>query len=300
MSSIGRRVASALAERAGRAYVVGPELADALRACHSLETRDLRSTICFWNRLTDAPRDIADRYLDAIDAIGDARLDCRVSIKAPPLRFSRELVRDVIERARQRDVDIHFDSLSCEASDATFSLIDEMMPIYDRIGCTLPGRWRRSVADAARAADLGLQVRVVKGQWADPREPGIDPRAGFLAVIDRLAGRAPQVAVATHDTGLAREALTRLRAAGTSCELELLFGLPLQEAISVGNEQGVPIRMYLPYGHGALPYFMRQLKRDPRIAWWILRDLFRPATTVVGLPRFPPPDTPRADRSPSR
>jgi proline dehydrogenase len=101
----------------------------------------------------------------------------------------------------------------------------------------------------------------------------MDARANFLRIVDRLAGQAREVAVATHDPVLAREALRRLRAKGTASELELLFGLPLRRTIPVAKEIGVPLRMYVPYGHAWLPYAIGQVRRNPRISLWIVRDL---------------------------
>jgi proline dehydrogenase len=115
-------------------------------------------------------------------------------------------------------------------------------------------------------------VRVVKGQWVDPDWPDIDLREGYLAVIDRLAGRARHVAVATHDPPLALEALKRLQAAGTSCEMELLFGLPMKAAMKVAAEAGVRVRLYIPYGESWLPYAFSQMQKNPRIIWWVIRD----------------------------
>jgi proline dehydrogenase len=277
----------ALARRVARTYVVGPDLEDAARACRSLDAQGFRSTICFWNHDYDTPRDITERYMAAIDLVGAESLDCYVSVKAPPLQFSRDLFADIFNLARQRDVGIHFDSLWPEAADQTFSLINELLPKHAKIGCTLPSRWQRSLTDADRAVEMRLSVRVVKGQWADPEKPGIDPRAGFLRVIDRLAGRVCHTAVATHDPKLAREALMRLRATGTPCELELLFGLPVRRAIPVAKAMGVPVRIYVPYGHAWLPYVMGEVQKNPRIAWWLMRDLCTAARLNVARSRDP-------------
>jgi proline dehydrogenase len=141
------------------------------------------------------------------------------------------------------------------------------------LGTTLPGRWARSVSDAGWALDHGLQVRVVKGQWPDPADPDRDPRAGFLEVIDRLAGRACRVRVASHDVPLAAEAVRRLRNAGTPCELELLFGMPMTRSLRWADAAGVPVRIYVPYGEGYTPHAFDQLRRNPRLLWSIVRDL---------------------------
>jgi proline dehydrogenase len=103
----------------------------------------------------------------------------------------------------------------------------------------------------------------------------MDMRAGFLKVIDAVRGRAGRVAVASHDVPLAREALLRLMDAGTSCELELLHGLPRREAARMARQLDVPIRVYVPQGKAWLPYVLKQAKKNPWVLTWFARDLVR-------------------------
>ena len=140
-------------------------------------------------------------------------------------------------------------------------------------GIALPGRWRRSVGDAATAQRLGLGVRVVKGQWAEPGHNGVDPASGFLQVVDALRGHRPGVAVATHDAGLLAESLRRLIASGTPCSAELFLGLPFRAPALAARRLGVPIRVYVPYGHGGAPYDVADVAEHPAAAWWLLQDL---------------------------
>jgi len=256
---------------AGRAYVAGPALEDALRACHGLAARKLATSIGFWNVARDDPRAVADAYLAGLDSIARAGLDCSLSVKASAVGCSRVLMDEVVTRATETGIGVHFDSMRPEAAGPTLQLIGESAARFPRIGCTLPARWQRSARDAERALELGVNVRVVKGEWADPVRD-VDPREGYLSVIDRLAGRAHHVAVATHDIVLAREALRRLRAAGTPCQLELLFGLPLKAALQVGFEAGVSTRVYVPYGAAWLPYCLSRLRQNPHILVWLMRD----------------------------
>ncbi|MBI3774845.1 MAG: hypothetical protein HY273_04705 [Gammaproteobacteria bacterium] len=270
-----RAAINTLTKTAARTYIVGPHLTDAIHTCHTLLARGFSNTISFWNAEYDAPQNIAAQYLAAIKSVGKGELpNSRVALKAPPLGYSRDLFGEIFEHAYLWDVDIHFDSLSPLATDRTFALISALKSKNSNLGCTIPGRWRRSLVDVYRAADLGLRVRVVKGQWADVDTVGVEPSKGFLDVITRLAGRVPHVAVATHDPVLVRESLLRLRDAGTPCELELLFGLPAEPAIAVAQAEGVPVRIYLPYGYAWLPYAIDHIKRNPRVAWWVLRDLW--------------------------
>jgi proline dehydrogenase len=280
---------------AARLFVRGSRLSDAVAAGARLAERGRATTIGYFNADGDAPRAVADACLAALAAIGAAGAaeSARpyLSIKVPALSFDDALVGEIVDRAALAGVGVHFDSHEADQADATFVAItaaarrlpaaaaggdDDGEPGADRrlwrLGCTLPGRWPRSLDDADRTAGLGLRVRVVKGQWADPAAPDVDPRRGFLEVIDRLAGRAREVAVASHDAPLAREALQRLRRAGTPAELELLLGLPMQGALRVAREMQARVRIYLPFGVSWLPYALLHVQKNPRVAWWALRD----------------------------
>jgi len=261
-----------IAGRAARAYVAGPGLADALRVCHALAGRGDAATISWWDGDGESPRRVADAYLAALRGLAGDSLDCYLSIKAPSLGFSHELLGELVETARPTNVGLHFDSLAPEGADRTWALIREAAGRGASAGCTLPARWRRSLSDVDQAVALGIRVRVVKGQWADPEGSDRDVRRNFLAVVESLAGRADRVGVATHDLELARASLARLCAAGTPCELELLYGLPSRASVAIARAAGVPVRFYVPYGHAWLPYCLSQARQHPRILWWTMRD----------------------------
>ncbi|MGA2736235.1 MAG: proline dehydrogenase [Bryobacteraceae bacterium] len=264
-----------LLRKAARSYVAGPELPDVLRLARTFAARGVpASTLCFWDAQDDAPRHVADMYLATVQAIQSAHLDSYVSIKAPSLAFDAGLVVEIADAARDAGIRMHFDSLGAETVDRTFRLIDVARGRGAKLGCTIPGRWRRSPGDAEKAAQMGLRVRVVKGQWPDP-DAAVDPHVGFLDAIGALAGGASPVAVATHDPILAAAAIRKLQSAGTTCEMELLYGLPGRAVLHAVRDLAVPVRYYLPYGHAWLPYALRQARRDPRILWWVLRDASR-------------------------
>ncbi|HKD38015.1 MAG TPA: hypothetical protein VKB78_14480, partial [Pirellulales bacterium] len=203
-------------------------------------------------------------------------IDAYLSIKFPSLKYSHDGLAGLAVAARQRHLALHFDALGPETVDRTWAAI-ENLPADSQLGCTLPSRWRRSSADADWAIEHGLAVRVVKGQWPDPDCPRLDPRVGYLDVVRRLAGHARHVAIASHDLVTARQAIELLLGAKTPTTLELLFGLPSRKQMGLARELGVPVRVYVPYGAAYLPYCLAQIKRNPRIAWWLLRDALRRA-----------------------
>lgn len=262
-----------IARKASRNYIAGPALEDAQRVSRHLVDRGYWVTQGYWDSSGDAPERVLATYLAALRQLAGIGGNHYLSLKIPALRYSREMFAAVLAASRRLHVPLHFDSLAPEHADPIHAFIgNHSQPDAGGIGCTLPGRWRRSVKDADRINELGLDVRVVKGQWGDPDDPQRDPCTGYLDVVDRLAGKARCVRVATHDAPLAREALHRLKAAGTRCELELLFGLPVNNLVSVAAELDVPVRIYIAFGHAYLPYALASLRKRPGMMLKLLKE----------------------------
>ena len=260
-----------VAKYAAASYIAGPEVKDAIRVCRQVAEHGLRSTICPWDGPDDPPEKVVSTYKAALHSIGDENLDCYLSIKAPSMKYNFENMEELVEIARGHGVRIHFDSLAPDTASLSMALLEKTLQIYSNISYTLPSRWQRSVADAEKLIDLNIPVRLVKGQWPDPAEPNIDPRANFLNLVDVLAGRASYVAIATHDTWLAKESLIRLKASETVCELEQLYGLPMR-IHSVAKPLDVPARVYIPYGYAYLSYSLSAMRKRPIILAWLLKD----------------------------
>lgn len=270
-----RSIIYPLLSRAARAYVAGDSVADALRVARRFARSGLPCTVGYFDsEEDDTPQSVLRAYLQTISALAGS--DNYISIKLPALGFSQPLLARLALAAAQAGIRLHFDALWPESADQTRSAIDALLcasPVVPLLGYTLPSRWVRSLEDADWAGQRPLFVRVVKGQWPDPSAPERDLRRSYLQVVDRLAGRARHVALATHDVPLARQALNRLRRAETSCELELLFGLPLRPSLQLARKLQVPVRLYIPFGRAHLPYALAKLRANPHLLLWLLKDL---------------------------
>jgi len=269
-----------MVRRAAREYVAGPTAGDALAVARRLDDQGLRHVLGYWNEGSQTPREVADELLAGVAALAPtmrgAPADGYVSLKTPALGFEHELAAEVAKAAAAGGVTLHCDAQDAVSADATVELIESGALPPERTGTTLPGCWTRSLEDADRAVELGVaRLRVVKGQFPLPGAAGTDPTLGYAGVVERLAGRARAVAVASHDPVLVRHALGRLLAAGTPCELELFYGLPLGPSRAVADELGVPVRIYVPWGYPSLPY---EATASPRSVGWLTRDV------VLGSP----------------
>ncbi len=264
-----------LMSRVAPNHVGGQTVEDAVRVAQRLGHERTPSTLGFWDTADYTQRQVVDIYLATIRQLAGSGLDSYMSVKPPALRFDVGAARELANSASEVHVRLHFDSHGPEAVEPSHAMLQSMIDEVgaDGLGTTIPGRWERSIFDADWAAERALKVRVVKGQWADPSDPDRDMRAGFLAVIDRLAGRVPHVAVATHDLLLAEEAIRRLRSAGASFELEQILGMTTPQSLQWALQNNVKVRIYIPFGKGYIPNALGVLKRNPRLIWKLIKTM---------------------------
>jgi proline dehydrogenase len=270
-----------LIERAGRRYCAGRGLEDAADVCDDAAASGHAVTIAFWDRDV-TPEAVLDATLRSLRLLAGKRIRGSVAVKAPALGFERLPILRLAAESAGSAVQLVFDSHRPEHADATLALARDMAGLRVDAGCAIPARWARSADDARRAADDGLALRVVKGQWPDlgdgawANADSSAIRTAFLDVVEAATG-ARRVGVATHDVPLARTALLHLREQRTACELELLLGLPRRKALRLAADLGVPVRLYVPFGAAWLPYEPAEARGSARVAWWLLRDGLLPA-----------------------
>jgi CelD/BcsL family acetyltransferase involved in cellulose biosynthesis len=252
-------------------YVAGPNLDDALRAQARCAAAQFATSIGFWSADQTPANEVARRYLDAAGALPEGG---ELSIKLHAFGGDRPGLDELLDHCRERGLRLHLDSLWPATADASLQAASRLAALAPgSVGCTLTGRWQRSVADARDVIAAQLRVRVVKSEWADPDDPERDPGGGFLKVVDALAGAAAFVAVATHDGPLAAEALQRLIGAGTPCELQVLYAINGRAAVREARRLAVPTRVYVPYGHGRVPYATEGLSHQPATIARVAFDL---------------------------
>lgn len=271
---------------AARPFLGGETVDDALCVAARLNAEGTATSFSYW--------DGGDESLAQIEALGQAAIAALansapagyLSLKPPALRFSKDAARRLASVAAAHRLRLHFDSHGADVADRHNAMLDAMLEVIgpEYLGTTLPARQTRTRDDAEWAIARGLNVRVVKGEWPDPSNPGCDLDAAFLDVIDRLAGRVRHVAVATHDPVLSREAIGRLQAAGTSCEIEVLLGLASRRLLDWAKANGVKTRVYVPYGRGFVMNAVGVLRRNPRLAVTIARAQIAHIATIFRQP----------------
>lgn len=261
----------ALLTQVAKRYVVGPEVTDAQVVMRRYASDKLGCALGYWEKPAEDPALVYAQYERSIQALTAPDY---LSIKLTALDFSEDLLDQLALAAMQKGIRIHFDAMSADTADRTRHSIERLAQRHGQalqLGYTIPGRWRRSVADAHWARELGLPVRIVRGQF--PEADDLDPVAGYLAVAQALAGQAKPVAVATHNPELCAQALDVLLGAGTPTRLEQLHGLPMRKQLRLARQQGLQTTVYVAYGQAYLPYVVSSVMRNPKTMLWLLRDL---------------------------
>lgn len=264
-----------LLRRFARDFVGGESLDEAWAVAERLQAGGTPSTLGFWDDQTYSPADVVRIYRETIERIGHGTLDSYISIKPPALRYDPAVARDLASAAAAKRVRIHVDSHGESAADPTWGFIDVMAETLgpELISLSIPGRWPRSLRDIARAAEQGIGVRIVKGQW--PAETGADQplAAGFVSALDAAAGRVRRLAIATHDPDVIRRCVAILQQRQTPCEQEFIMGVASGETTALARDGGLPVRIYIPYGRGFIPNALGSLRRNPAMALHVMRRL---------------------------
>jgi len=258
-----------------RIYPVGPKnAAEGVSVCQELSRHRMFVTLGKFSTARDDPEKIVREYCWASDALKDvAPGDFSLSVKPPALGFHSGYLSEIASAALRNGHGVHFDSHGHDLADPTLDALDVLLKggisAKGRDGnwqlsLTLPSRWKRSLADAEWAIERGLRVRLVKGEFAAGRSADErDPREGFLTLVERLAGKVPELALGTHDDRLAKSAIVRAASRGPSPQLELLYGFPVARMLALSKDLAVRVGVYVPYGDILTAYAIRHVLGHP-------------------------------------
>jgi len=261
---------SALRARAwgsARRYVAGRTADDALAVARSLDEDGLRTSIdLFGERVTsgEEAQQVANEYLSLAKALAGAPAGTWLALDFSHVAFDaghlRTIARAVPDGARLQ--------MGAEEEETTDTVLEAVMAaVADGlpVTATLQANLRRSPDDAARLAQAGVAVRLVKGAYlesasvAHPYGPETDE--AYLRTAEILAGNGAEVFLATHDDALLEQALRLLPDA--TCEL--LMGVRRDRARELARA-GHTVRIYVPFGDNWLRYFLRRRAEAQRTA----------------------------------
>lgn len=274
--------------RVAARYVAGETLDDALRVIRKLNAEGAMATLDVLGEEVNE-RDKAtvstDEYVRALQTIAAQQLDSNVSIKPTMLGlkidegFCRDNIERIVVTAKEHGNFVRIDMEDHTTTDATLRMFHDLHARHGNVGVVLQAYMRRTLRDIAELPKQGVNIRICKGIYVEPRPvawKGYETvRANYLQALEKLIAFGIYPAIATHDEYLVSQAVAMVDKHGLSrdqYEFQMLLGVDdeLRRILIAGGHR---LRVYVPYGRDWYPYSIRRLRENPEVARHVLRAM---------------------------
>jgi proline dehydrogenase len=256
----------ARAYRAARRYVAGVSRDDAFEAAALLDRQGMTATLDLFGEAVRDPTEavrITDEYVELAKLTADLPEGTWLALDLSHLGLdvSADFCRGQLARILEAMPIGRWLQVGAEDSARTDATLDTVIALADEsaaLTMTLQANLRRSPADARRLAEVEIPIRLVKGAYVEPPSValpwGEQTDLAFLGLAAQLAEEGATFSIATHDAAL-REAVL---ADHGERPIEMLLGVRPDDAAAL-VDRGLPVRIYVPFGHDWFRYWMRRL-----------------------------------------
>ncbi len=274
-------VPKTVVHRFARRYVAGESLDDAVRTVRELAAEGAMATIDVLGESVtrrEQTEETRDEYLRVLDTIVANGLPANVSVKPTAVGLSidpqlvRENCRAICRKAAESGTFIRLDMEDSPFTDRTLQLALELKEEFGHVGVVVQAYMRRTLSDMDRLVGAGMNVRICKGIYVEPRELAYKDRQvvieNYAAIVDKHLTAGCYAGIATHDEACVQKALAtidRLKLTPDRYEFQMLLGVDplLRRTILAAGHR---LRVYVPYGRDWYAYSLRRLKENPSIA----------------------------------
>ncbi len=281
-------------KRAVKRFMPGETLEAALAAAKVLEReKGIPTLVTFLGENVADPTEaeaVVDTYLETIEAIDAAGVNCELSIK--PTHLGLDLGQDIAEAgirrlaaaSKARGKALWLDMEYSRYVDPTLDLYRAIQLDYNNLGICLQAYLHRTAQDVEDLLPLGPSIRLVKGAYAEPPEVAIAAKAdvdeNFFQLSIRMLspearGAGLRAGLGTHDVGL----IKRVRSWATAndvgardYEVQMLYGIALGELDRLAKE-GEGVRVLISFGTHWFPWYVRRLAERPANVWFVVRSM---------------------------
>jgi proline dehydrogenase len=292
-SPAARRVVkhAPFAHQVSRRFVAGDTIPEAIEGTRALNAAGMSATLDYLGESVsnrDEATHAADTYIALLDTIAREKVDANVSLKLTAmgqdidLEFMHDNVVRVIRRAAEHDIFVRFDM---EGSDYTQPTLDFFRRLWDEglhnIGPVIQSYLYRSGDDIRSLNALGARVRLCKGAYKEPASVAwpakSDVDANYVELMKLLLDEGTYPGIATHDPAMIDATIAHMKAKGYDAdrfEFQMLYGVrrDLQRKIV---QQGLRIRVYVPFGEAWYPYLMRRMAERPANLFFVTGNIVK-------------------------
>ena len=230
---------------------------------------------------------VTNRYANLYNEITNRKLQANISIKLTHIgqdlgqNFVQNNLFKLVEAAKNNNNFLRLDMENTPYTDQTIKLYEIMKEKYDKIGIVIQSYLKRSMSDIERLADKNFNVRICKGIYVEDKELVFNDysliRESFIELVKKCLEKGTYVGIATHDEYLIDNIYSWIIANDISknkYEFQVLHGVPMQKKLKKLINEGNTVRVYLPYGDNWYDYSVRRLKENPKMAGYIIKNIF--------------------------
>tara|TARA_Y100000589_G_scaffold155034_1_gene147610 strand:- start:2038 stop:2952 length:915 start_codon:yes stop_codon:yes gene_type:complete len=230
---------------------------------------------------------VTNRYANLYNEITNRKLQANISIKLTHIgqdlgqNFVQNNLFKLVEAAKNNNNFLRLDMENTPYTDQTIKLYEIMKEKYDKIGIVIQSYLKRSMSDIERLADKNFNVRICKGIYVEDEELVFNDysliRESFIELVKKCLEKGTYVGIATHDEYLIDNIYSWIIENDISknkYEFQVLHGVPMQKKLKKLINEGNTVRVYLPYGDNWYDYSVRRLKENPKMAGYIIKNIF--------------------------
>ena len=232
-------------------------------------------------------KELTNRYVAIYDEISKRNLLANLSIKLT--HIGQDLGLDIVEKnlsklveaAKKNNNFLRLDMENAPYTSETIKLYKEMFNHYNQIGIVIQAYLHRSIDDIKALSNDKFNVRICKGIYVE--DPSLvlndynDIRDNYISLVKESLNNGSYVGIATHDEFLIDSLYSWILEKNISkdrYEFQVLHGVPMQKKLKKLMDDGNTVRVYLPYGDNWYDYSVRRLKENPKMAGYIIKNLF--------------------------
>ena len=230
---------------------------------------------------------ITERYAKLYSKIDLQNLDANLSIKLTHIgqdlgyNFVKKNLMILIDEAKKYNNFLRLDMENSPYTSETINLYKKAFEIYPNVGIVLQAYMHRSIDDLENLASHMFNVRICKGIYIENEDIAYRDyekiRENYIDLVKKALRKGSYVGIASHDEYLIDKLylwIQENKIGANQYEFQILHGVPMDKKLQQLINEGNTVRVYVPYGDNWYDYSIRRLKENPKMAGYIIKNIF--------------------------
>ena len=187
----------------------------------------------------------------------------------------------LVNAAKKHNNFLRLDMENSPYTSETINLYKKAFEDYSNVGIVLQAYMHRSKDDLDKLANEKFNVRICKGIYIESEDIAYRDyqkiRNNYIVLVQQALIKGAYVGIASHDEYLIDKLYLWIKEnqiPTTQYEFQILHGVPMEKKLQQLIKEGNKVRVYVPYGDNWYDYSIRRLKENPKMAGYIIKNIF--------------------------